>query len=176
MVSIFDYCECCCLVPKKNTRHTPKVRQWFETGRTRLEKSGFMLGSQMYPKFRENLFPGHQNQGPGSPKSSLEPSKMPFLQTSNLRRLLEPFHRAPPNLKIHFLSQLGSILGAKRLQNQSQNPKKSMLKSNTFSASILEGFGRRFGLIFGRFFGPKMQAKCKNTNLTKTLKIVILPG
>ena len=47
----------------------------------------------------------------------------------------------------------------KRLQNRARNPKKSMLKNNTFLASILEGFGRRFELVFGRFFGPKMHAK-----------------
>ena len=34
-----------------------------------------------------------------------------------------------------------------------------MLKNNTFSASILEGFGPRFGRVFGRFFGPKMYAE-----------------
>ena len=34
-----------------------------------------------------------------------------------------------------------------------------MLKNNTFSASILEGFGPRFGRVFGRFFGPKIHAE-----------------
>ena len=47
----------------------------------------------------------------------------------------------------------------KRLQNGGQNPKKSMLKNNTFSASILEGFGPCFGRVFGRFFGPKIHAE-----------------
>ena len=47
----------------------------------------------------------------------------------------------------------------KRLQNRGQNPKKSMLKNNTFSASILEGFGPRFGRVLGRFFGTKMHAE-----------------
>ena len=50
-----------------------------------------------------------------------------------------------------------------------------MLKNNTFSASILEGFGPRFGRVFGRFFGPKMHKICKSTLLAKTLKIVIFP-
>ena len=30
-----------------------------------------------------------------------------------------------------------------------------MLKNNTFLASIFEGFGRRFGMVFGRFFEAK---------------------
>ena len=59
----------------------------------------------------------------------------------------------------------------KTLQNRGRNPKKSMLKNNTFSASILEGFGRRFGRVFGRFFGSKMHENCKNAILAKTLKI-----
>ena len=47
----------------------------------------------------------------------------------------------------------------KRLQNQTQNPKKPMLENGTFSASIFAGFGRRLGRVFGRFFGSKMHAK-----------------
>ena len=47
----------------------------------------------------------------------------------------------------------------KRLQNRGQDAQKSMLKNNTFSASILEGFGPCFGRVFDRFFGPKMHAK-----------------
>ena len=34
-----------------------------------------------------------------------------------------------------------------------------MLKNNTFSASILEGFGPRFGRVFRRFFRPKIHAE-----------------
>ena len=48
-----------------------------------------------------------------------------------------------------------------------------MLKNNTFSASILEGFGPRFGRVFGRFFGAKMHGNCANMILAKTLKIVL---
>ena len=47
----------------------------------------------------------------------------------------------------------------KTLRNRGRNPKKSMLKNNTFLASIFKGFGRRFGRVFGRFFGRKMHAK-----------------
>ena len=47
----------------------------------------------------------------------------------------------------------------KTLQNRGRNPKKSMLKNNTFLASIFKGFGPRFGRVFGRFLGPKMHAK-----------------
>ena len=55
----------------------------------------------------------------------------------------------------------------KTLQNRGRNLKKTMLKNNTFSASILEGFGRRFGSVFGRFFGPKVHAK---SNLRKSVR------
>ena len=61
----------------------------------------------------------------------------------------------------------------KRLQNRSGNPKKTMLKNNTFSASISEGFGPRFGRVLGRFFRTKMHRNCKNMILAKTLKIVL---
>ena len=47
----------------------------------------------------------------------------------------------------------------KRLQNRGQNLKKSMLKNNTFSASIFKGFGPRFGRVFGKFFGPKIHSE-----------------
>ena len=61
----------------------------------------------------------------------------------------------------------------KRLQNRGPNPKKSMLKNNTFSASILEGFGPCFGRVFSRFFGAKMRGNCENAMFAKTLKIVL---
>ena len=47
----------------------------------------------------------------------------------------------------------------KRHQNRGQNAKKSMLKTNTFFASIFRGFGPRFGRVFGTHFGTKMYAK-----------------
>ena len=50
-----------------------------------------------------------------------------------------------------------------------------MLKNNTFLTSILEGFGPRFGVVFGKFFGPKIYEICKNIILAKTLKLVIFP-
>ena len=65
-------------------------------------------------------------------------------------------------------SQLGSNLEAQRLLNRAPNPKKSMLKNNTFLASILEGFGPRFGRVFARFFGPKMHAKSATLNRVKS--------
>ena len=63
----------------------------------------------------------------------------------------------------------------KRLQNRGRNPKKSMLKNNTFLTSIFSSFGLRFARVFGRFFGSKMHENSKNTFLAKTLKIVVFP-
>ena len=48
---------------------------------------------------------------------------------------------------------------AKRLQNRRPNPKNPMFKNSMFSVSSLEGFGPRFGRVFGRFFETKKHAK-----------------
>ena len=48
-----------------------------------------------------------------------------------------------------------------------------MLKNNTFLASIFEGFGPRFGRVFGRLLGPKLHENCKNTIVAKTIKVVL---
>ena len=53
----------------------------------------------------------------------------------------------------------------KRLQKGGRNPKKSMLKNNRFSTSIFEGFGHRFGRIFGMFFEAKKA--CEQLNEEK---------
>ena len=49
-----------------------------------------------------------------------------------------------------------------------------MSKNDAFLASILEGFGPRFGMFFGRFLGPKIHENCKNTIVAKTIKVVLL--
>ena len=55
----------------------------------------------------------------------------------------------------------------KRLQNRGPNPKKSMSKSNTYSASVFSWLGLRFGRFFGRYFEPNMDAK---KNLKKSAR------
>ena len=62
---------------------------------------------------------------------------------------------------------LGAASGAadlepKTFQNRWRNPKKTMLENNSFSASFLEGFGRRSGRVFGRFFGHVFITLCPN--------------
>ena len=47
-------------------------------------------------------------------------------------------------------------------------------KQHVFGIEV-EGFGPRFGRVFGRFFVPKMNEICKNIILAKTLKLVIFP-
>ena len=59
---------------------------------------------------------------------------------------------------------------SKTHQNRGRNPTKSLLKNDSFLAWILDGFGPRFGRIFGWFFRPNMHENCKNTILAKTLK------
>ena len=64
--------------------------------------------------------------------------------------------------------QLGSNLEVKRLPNRGQSPKKTMIKNVTFFASIFKGFGRHFGMVFARFFGPKMHATSVTLNCVKS--------
>ena len=71
-------------------------------------------------------------------------------------------------------SQLGSHLEAQRLHNRGRNPKKSMLKNNIFSGSILEGFGPRFGRVFGRFFGPKIRCAACSARRVRSYCILCL--
>ena len=61
-----------------------------------------------------------------------------------------------------FWANLASTWRPKSLPNRGRNPKKWMLKNSTFLASILEGFGPRFGRVFERFFGPKTYAKSEH--------------
>ena len=63
-------------------------------------------------------------------------------------------------------------VGAKTLQNRGRNPKKSMLKNNTFLTSIFKGFGRRFGLVFGRFSGPEMHSKSDSKKSARQAKSI----
>ena len=63
----------------------------------------------------------------------------------------------------------------KRLPNRGQGAKKSMLKTNTFLASIFEGFGLRFGSVFGWFFRAKIDENCENAIVAKLLKLLIFP-
>jgi len=83
--------------------------------------------------------------------------------------------RPRPSTLVAKMANMAPSWKAKRLQNRGRNPKKPMLKNNTFLASIFSSFGLRFGRVFGRFFGPKMHENCKNTFLAKTFKIVVFP-
>ena len=63
----------------------------------------------------------------------------------------------------------------KTFPNRGQNLKKSMLKINTFSASIFEGFGPRFGRVLGWFLEGKMHENRTNMLFAKTWKTLIFP-
>ena len=64
----------------------------------------------------------------------------------------------PSSFLLPILNHLGSNLDAQEVPNRGPSMKKSMLKNKLFLASIFEGFGLRFGVVFGRFFGFKMHA------------------
>ena len=60
----------------------------------------------------------------------------------------------------------------KTLQNRGRNPNKTMLKNDTFLTSIFKGFGRRFGVVFGRFFGPQMRSKSDSKKSARQAKSI----
>ena len=74
-----------------------------------------------------------------------------------------------------FWANLAPSWRPKRLQNRGPNLKKSMLKNDSFSTSILETFWPCFDNLFETFFNRKMHENCKNIILAETLKIVIFP-
>ena len=99
-----------------------------------------------------------QNRGPEPPKSRPGPSKIEPGGSSrdNFGRHLISASLKEQSLisKFGFSANLAPSWRPKRLQNRGRNPKKSMLKKALFLASILKGFGPRFGEVFERFFGP----------------------
>ena len=68
---------------------------------------------------------------------------------------------------VQFWANLAATWRPKTLQNRGQNPKKSMLKNNTFLASIFKRFGPRFGMVFGRLVGPEVHAKSEHLIFVK---------
>ena len=67
-------------------------------------------------------------------------------------------------------TQVGTQVGLRPSKIEAEKQKKSMLKNDAFSTSILEGFRPHFGKIFGRFFERKINENCKSAFLAKTLK------
>ena len=61
----------------------------------------------------------------------------------------------------------------KRLRNRGRNPKKSMLKNNTFLASIFKGFDFRFRSSFWCFFEESAELISNCEWKLRTLKIMI---
>ena len=112
-----------------------------------------------------------RKSSPGASKLSQNPSKSPlgtsFFWEGNLREVTSSQKDAPRSLQG---LQTSPNPPSKTHQNRGRSPQKSMLKNDSFFAWILDGFGPRFGRIFGWFFGPNMHENCKNTILTKTLK------
>ena len=102
-----------------------------------------------------------------SQNSSKSPLGTSFFWGGNLREVTSSQKDAPRSLQG---LQTSPKTASKSHQNRGRNPKKSMLKNDSFLAWILDGFGPRFGRIFGWFFGPNMHENCKNTILAKTLK------
>ena len=73
-----------------------------------------------------------------------------------------------------FLEDLGlPTWRPKRLRNRGRNPKKSMSKNNTFSASIFKGFGLRFRRIFWWFLEGNAELISNCEWKLRTLKILI---
>ena len=71
------------------------------------------------------------------------------------------------------MANLARTWRPKRLQNRGQDAKKSMLKTNTFWTSILEGFRHRFGRVFEKFLKRKTDENCESSFFAKPLKLLI---
>ena len=97
-----------------------------------------------------------ENRAPGLPNRAPKPSKTLFLQDLQLKT---PPRGRPALAVLAFGLNLAPSWRPKRLQNRGRNQKKTMLKNDTFLASIFKGFGPRFGRVFGRFLGPKIHAE-----------------
>ena len=108
---------------------------------------------------RPNRASAPQKSGLGLPKSSLEPPKTLFFKGLWFKSAQ---HVPVQNFCGAKMANLARTWRPKTLPNRGRNPKKSMLKNSTFLASILEGFGPRFGRVFERFFGPKTYAKSEH--------------
>ena len=96
-----------------------------------------------------------RNQGPDPPKSrpgafKIEPSAVQgeIFHNFKVRQRRNDHQGQPLRGKT---ANLPPSWDVKTLQNRGRNPKKSIQKNNLFSASISEGFGRRFERVFGSF-------------------------
>ena len=72
------------------------------------------------------------------------------------------------------MANLAPTWRPKRLQNRGPSLQKSILKNKMFLAPIFQGFGPRFGGIFGCFFEGQIHKICKNFLLVQTFKIALL--
>ena len=72
------------------------------------------------------------------------------------------------------MANLAPTWRPQRLPNGGRNPQKSTLKNKTFLAPIFQGFGPRFGTVFGWFFEGKIHEMCNDFLLVKTFKIALL--
>ena len=73
---------------------------------------------------------------------------------------------------MRFLANLAPSWRPKTFQNRGRNPKKTMLKNDIFLTSIFKGFGRRFGVVFSRFFGIKMHSKSDSKKSAQQAKSI----
>ena len=133
---------------------------------------GKVFATQKKPSSIDCDVQNHGKSAPNPPKSSPGASQIGpgALQDAIFKRHL--IQEGPRGLVQKFsgpeIANLASTWRPKTLRNRSPNPQKSMLKNNLFLASILEGFGRRFGKVFGRFFRSKMKAKTETLNCVKS--------
>ncbi len=123
------------------TKGTQKTSNVFEKSVPKLfeiETWSLQNRAQSPPKSK----PGASKIEPGAFQDDIF-SHVEFRIAKKARRVLR---------KLRFEANLVPSWRPKTLQNRSRNPKKSMLKNNTFLASILKGFGPHFGRVFGKFF------------------------
>ena len=145
-----------------------KIEAWrLQNHPRQIEAQSLQNRARSLPRMLSN----RAKSNPEPPKSRLGGSKIEsgalqdaIFQDIQLKRVKKEH---PLLRKLRFLANLASSWKPKRLQNRGRNLKKSMLKNNTFFASIFKGFGLCFGKVFGRFFGQKIRANSETLTCVK---------
>ena len=126
-------------------------------------------------KSRKNGSGACQNRVPELPKLSPEPSETQFLKDIWFKKAQEGLRGRPPQFFSAKKANLASSWRSKNVQNQGQNLKKSILTDDNLWHRFLKGADVVFEWFLVRFLDGQMHQNCKNMNLAKSLKIVILP-
>ena len=91
------------------------------------------------------------------------------------KKAQEGLRGRPPQFFSAKKANLASSWRSKNVQNRGQNLKNSFLTDDNFWHRFLKGADVVFEWFLVQFLDGQMHQNCKNMNLAKSLKIVILP-